>query len=74
MIRFLAHRVILDEVPYPLSVVTVHDTGEVDIEPFAEELHSTRFVDGTVSITTRRGQLPLILADGRPISFPQFKQ
>jgi hypothetical protein len=43
----------LDGKSYGLSIVTICG-DQVKIEPFEREVHSTRFVDGTLVITSGR--------------------
>jgi hypothetical protein len=51
--KILARRVMLDGKSYGLSIVTICG-DQVKIEPFEREVHSTRFVDGTLVITSGR--------------------
>ncbi len=68
MIRILARHLVCDEVSYGLSLVTIDEQGNLTIEDFDHETHSTRYVDGQLVINTRPGQFPEILVDGRLMS------
>ncbi len=70
MFRFLAHSIVIDGVRHSLSLVSIDSLGNVDIQPFDVETHSTKFVDGTIEITTRPGLMPVVTADGRPLIIP----
>ncbi len=69
MFRFLAHKVVVDDVCYGLSTVTISDCGIVDIVPFTDEMHSTHFIDGTVIVKASSGDKPLIFVDGKPLNY-----
>lgn len=69
MKRFLARNVLLDGVPLGLSIVTFEKSGMVSVEPFTHEVHSTRYVEGTIEVTTSAGLLVSAYVNGRPLLF-----
>lgn len=53
MQRILAHKIIVNGMEYSMSVVTIDDNNRlVSVEPFSGETPSTRFLSGTIVITT----------------------
>lgn len=68
MKRYMAHKVIVDNVMHKLSIVTINDDGSVYVSPFDAEIHSTRFIDGTLIVDTISGVEVKIYANGQPLS------
>lgn len=63
--RILARHVEIDGRRYGLSIVTITN-DKVHIEPFVSETASTRFVDGTLVITTSPFALKVINEESAP--------
>ncbi|MBO5052730.1 MAG: hypothetical protein J6C44_00635 [Muribaculaceae bacterium] len=68
MKRYLAHRVIVDDIDYGMSIITINDDYSMSVEPYEAEIHSTRFINGVLTvITLTPGQPPLLFANGKPL-------
>ena len=63
MERIYAHKIIYDGTSYRNHVMELSDDGHVRLFPFAGEIHSTRFISGSVTVTVE-GNPPHL----RPIS------
>lgn len=58
MERVFAHRIIYRGSVYVNHVVELSDEGVVRLSPFEGEIHSTRFISGTVRVSLSYGNQP----------------
>lgn len=50
MIRWLSRSVTIDGKPLGLSIVEVHDGGEISVRPFVKEEEAVRYTDKAIEI------------------------
>ncbi len=61
MERLMAHEIIYDGRHYRMSVIELDASGAIRIYPYTHEIHSTRFVNGSVEVTVS-GNPPHLVA------------
>lgn len=52
MQRIMAHAIIYQGRTYRMHVAELTDTGQLSLYPFDTEIHSTPFINGTITIDT----------------------
>ena len=59
--RILAHKIIYQEIEYDMSIAEIEGDRVVKIEPFVEEIASTVFFSGTITLSRdKNGKIRII--------------
>ena len=61
MERIMAHRIIYGGKEYVNHIIELDDGGKVHLYPFEHEIHSTRFISGSISVALSSDAAPLRL-------------
>lgn len=73
MKRIYAHNIIFGRRHYLNHVIELDEaTGSISLFPFKEELHSTRFIPGSVEVVVKDGQLMARRPDIPPLRFAPY--